>query len=155
MKMDSYLEHRHDRTNVVSLPNAGSTRHTKRQRELKEKCTKEEFISTGTLASEMQELCSIRRAFPRPKRILFPTKRLDVLPTPALHTNLNVREGFPRHGPHWRFTCNHTLRTMNGPLGIAYSNPIDIGINTVTRNWAKFIKIQELGLGPTNLVITS
>ena len=30
---------------------------------------------------------------------------------------------------------------MNMPLGMAYSNPIDIGINTVTRNWAGFIKI--------------
>jgi hypothetical protein len=30
---------------------------------------------------------------------------------------------------------------MNMPLGSAYSNPIDIGINTITRNWAGFIKI--------------
>ena len=30
---------------------------------------------------------------------------------------------------------------MNMPLGTTYSNPIDIGINTVTRNWAGFIKI--------------
>ena len=29
---------------------------------------------------------------------------------------------------------------MNIPLGTTYSNPIDIGINTVTRNWASFIK---------------
>lgn len=27
------------------------------------------------------------------------------------------------------------------PLDMAYSNPIDIDINTVTRNWAGFIKI--------------
>ena len=30
---------------------------------------------------------------------------------------------------------------MSIPLGISYSNPIDIGINTITRNWAGFIKI--------------
>jgi hypothetical protein len=30
---------------------------------------------------------------------------------------------------------------MNMPLGTTYSNPIDIGINTVTRNWSGFIKI--------------
>ena len=30
---------------------------------------------------------------------------------------------------------------MSMPLGSAYTNPIDIGINTVMRNWAGFIKI--------------
>ena len=30
---------------------------------------------------------------------------------------------------------------MNIPLGTTYSSPIDIGINTVTRNWAGFVKI--------------
>ena len=30
---------------------------------------------------------------------------------------------------------------MNIPLGSSYSNPVDIGINTITRNWAGFIKI--------------
>jgi hypothetical protein len=33
------------------------------------------------------------------------------------------------------------LKVMNIPLGITYSNPIDIDINTITRNWAGFIKI--------------
>ena len=37
--------------------------------------------------------------------------------------------------------CLERLRHMNIPLGTAYSNPIDIGINTVTRNWAGFIKL--------------
>jgi hypothetical protein len=30
---------------------------------------------------------------------------------------------------------------MDMSLGTAYTNPIDIGINTVTRNWAGFIKL--------------
>lgn len=30
---------------------------------------------------------------------------------------------------------------MDIPLGTIYSNPIDIGLNTVTKNWAGFIKI--------------
>ena len=30
---------------------------------------------------------------------------------------------------------------MHIPLGTTHCNPIDIGINTVTRNWAGFIKI--------------
>ena len=37
--------------------------------------------------------------------------------------------------------CVDRLKLMNMPLGVAYSNPIDIGINTITRNWAGFIKI--------------
>ena len=33
------------------------------------------------------------------------------------------------------------LKLMDIPLGATYSNPIDVGINTVTKNWAGFIKI--------------
>ena len=36
------------------------------------------------------------------------------------------------------------LHFMNIPLGTKYSNPIDIGINTVTRNWSGFIKLHLL-----------
>ena len=37
--------------------------------------------------------------------------------------------------------CMAMLRYMSIPLGSTYSNPIDIGINTVTRNWSGFVKI--------------
>ena len=37
--------------------------------------------------------------------------------------------------------CLERLRLMHIPLGTTYSNPIDIGINTVTRNWTGFIKL--------------
>ena len=37
--------------------------------------------------------------------------------------------------------CVDRLRLMDMPLGTAYTNPIDIGINTVTRNWAGFLKL--------------
>ena len=40
-----------------------------------------------------------------------------------------------------KVACTERLRLMNIPLGSTYSNPIDIGINTVTRNWAGFVKI--------------
>ena len=36
------------------------------------------------------------------------------------------------------------LRQMAIPLGTTYSNPIDIGLNAVTKHWAGFIKIQLL-----------
>jgi hypothetical protein len=37
--------------------------------------------------------------------------------------------------------CIERLHLMNMPLGSAYTNPVDIGINTVTKNWAGFIKL--------------
>jgi hypothetical protein len=37
--------------------------------------------------------------------------------------------------------CLERLHLMHIPLGTAYTNPIDIGINTVTRNWAGFVKL--------------
>lgn len=40
-----------------------------------------------------------------------------------------------------KVACLERLKLMNMPLGSAYSNPIDIGINSITRNWAEFIKI--------------
>jgi hypothetical protein len=42
---------------------------------------------------------------------------------------------------------------MNIPLGISYSNPVDIGINTVTRNWAGFLKIHLSNLKNDGLAL--
>ena len=40
-----------------------------------------------------------------------------------------------------RGACLERLRQMDIPLGSTYANPIDIGINAVTKNWAGFLKI--------------
>ena len=40
-----------------------------------------------------------------------------------------------------RGACFERLRQMDIPLGSTYANPIDIGINAVTKNWAGFLKI--------------
>ena len=40
-----------------------------------------------------------------------------------------------------KVACIERLQLMKIPLCTSYSNPVDIGINTVTRNWAGFIKI--------------
>ena len=35
---------------------------------------------------------------------------------------------------------------MDIPLGTAYTNPIDIGLNAVTKTWAGFVKVHLLNL---------
>ena len=40
-----------------------------------------------------------------------------------------------------KIACMEMLNLMSIPLGITYSNAIYFGFNTVTRNWAGFIKI--------------
>ena len=43
-----------------------------------------------------------------------------------------------------RSACQERLRQMDIPLGTNYSNPIDIGLNVVTKKWAGFIKVYLL-----------
>lgn len=39
-------------------------------------------------------------------------------------------------------TLEH-LKVMSIPLGTTYPNSVDIGINTITRNWVSFIKLHR------------
>lgn len=133
------------------------------KRVLKEKHTDKEFIATGTLASEMQRFLLIWRAFPRTKQILFPTKqwvtmygqhmRFTQIPmykkvfqdtslTGDLHITIHF-DGEYKNLSHKevKITCMERFQTMNISLSVAYSNPIDIGINTVSWNWVVFIKM--------------
>ena len=133
------------------------------KKELKERRTDEEFTNLGTPASEIQEFRSLRRAFPRTKQILFPNERPDVVSGQHLHftqipmyekisQDTGLTEGFhvtirfdgeykKLNQKEVKTACMERLRLMNMPLGTAYTNPIDISINTVTRNWAGFIKL--------------
>lgn len=43
-----------------------------------------------------------------------------------------------------RGACLERLRLMDIPLGSTYANPIDIGINAVTKNCAGFLKVHLL-----------
>ena len=133
------------------------------KKELKEKRTDEEFSATGTRINEIQEFHSLRRAFPRTKQMLYPTERPDAVPGQHLHftqipmyenisQDTGLTEGFHvtiRFDGEYKqlsrqevkTACMERLRHMNIPLGSTYTNPIDIGINTVMRNWAGFVKI--------------
>lgn len=42
--------------------------------------TDEEFIILRTPANEIHEFCTIRRAFPRTKQLLYPSERPDAVP---------------------------------------------------------------------------
>jgi hypothetical protein len=131
--------------------------------ELKEIRTNEEFLAIGTPTTEIHEFRSIRHAFPMTTQMLYPTKRPDAVPGQHLHFTqipkyesisqaTGLTEGFHvtiRFDGEYnllnrrevKIACLERLKVMNMPLGMSYSNPIDIGINTATRNWAGFIKI--------------
>ena len=133
------------------------------KKELREKRTDEEFATANTPTSEIQEFRSLRRAFPRVKHPLYPIERPDAVPGQHLHftqipmyektsQDTGLTKGFHvtiRFDGEYKMlnrrevkaACMEWLRIMNIPLGTTYSNPIDVGINTVIRNWAGFIKI--------------
>jgi hypothetical protein len=48
-------------------------------------------------------------------------------------------KGIARHDA--RIACLERLRSMNILLGTTYANPLDIGLNAITKHWAGFIKL--------------
>ena len=130
---------------------------------MKEVRTDEEFKVTGTPITEVHEFRTLRRAFPRTKQFLYPSERPDAVLGQHLYftqipmyekvsQETGLTEGFHitvRFDGEYKqlshrdvkVACLEMLKLMNIPLGSAYSNPIDIGINTITRNWAGFVKI--------------
>lgn len=133
------------------------------RKELIETRTNEEFTTLGTSVKEIHEFRTIRRAFPRTQQVLYPSERPDAVPgqhlyftqvpmyekivhdtglTDGFHVTLRF-DGAYKQLSRWevKAACVDRLRSMNIPLGTRYSNPIDIGINTVTRNWSGFIKL--------------
>ena len=130
---------------------------------LVEKRTDAEFTSVGTPINEVREFRSLRRAFPMTTQFLYPNERPDAVPGQHLHftqipmyettsNDTGLTDGFhvtvrfdgeykQLNRKEVKTACMERLRLMNIPLGTAYTNPLDIGINTVTRNWAGFIKL--------------
>ena len=126
----------------------------------------EEFEQLGTPPMEIIEFKTLRRAFPRVPQVFYPNERPDAVPGNHLHfTQLpklekadpttGLSEGFQvtirfDYGfkgisrQDARGACIDRLRQMDIPLGKAYSNPIDIGLNAITKSWAGFIKIHLL-----------
>ena len=130
---------------------------------IREHRTKEDFVKSGTPSRKVIDFMTLRRAFPRVPQLLYPSERPDAVPGNHLHfTQLprlekvapttGLSEGFQvtirfDYGfkgitrQDARGACLERLRQMDIPLGTAYSNPIDIGLNAITKNWAGFIKI--------------
>ena len=135
----------------------------KDRKELMENRTDEEFRTLGTSANEIHEFRTIRRTFPKTQQLLYPTERPDTVPSQHLHftqipmyekvsLNTGLTDGFHvtvRFDGAYKMlgrrevkaACMERLSLMCIPLGYTYSSPIEIGINTVTRNWAGFVKI--------------
>ena len=70
----------------------------------------------------------------------------DVNPTTRLsegfHITIRFDYGFKNISrQEAKGACLEKLWQMNISLGTAYSNPLDIGLNAITKNWAGFIKI--------------
>jgi hypothetical protein len=133
---------------------------------IQERRTQEEFVQLGTPPREIIEFKTLRRAFPRVPQTCYPHERPDAVPGNHLHftqlprqekvdpTN-GLSEGFQvtiRFDSGYksmsrqaiRGACLERLRLMDISLGTTYSNPIDVGINAVTKNWAGFIKVHLL-----------
>ena len=130
---------------------------------IREHRTNEKFAQLGTPTREILEFKTLRRAFPRVSQALFPNERPDAVrgnhlhftqipkqehtdPTTSLsdgfHITIRYDYGFravTRQDA--RGVCVERLRQMNILLGTNYFNPIDIGTNAVTKNWAGFIKV--------------
>ena len=138
----------------------------KGKRVLKEVRTDEEFKVTGIPTTEIHEFRMLRQAFPRTRQLLYPSERPDAVPGQHLHFtqvpmyekishDTDFTEGFhitirfdgeykSLNRREVKSACLDRLQIMHIPLGTTYSNPIDIGVNTVTRNWAGFIKLHLL-----------
>jgi hypothetical protein len=133
---------------------------------IREHHTNDDFARAGTPPSEVIEFMTLRRAFPRVPQMLYPNERPDAVPGNHLHftqlprlekvdPTMGLSKGFQvtirfdygfkgiarqdARGAHLE-----RLRQMDIPLGKAYSNPIDIGLNAITKNWVGFIKIHLL-----------
>ena len=126
------------------------------KKELVEKRTDEDFKAIGTPITEIQEFCSLRQTFPRIKQLLFPSERPDAVPgqhlrftqvpmyektskvtglTDGFHVTIRFDGEYKKLSrQEVKNECMARLRYMNILLGSTYSNPIDIGINTVTIN---------------------
>ena len=125
--------------------------------------TYDEFTNIGTPSSEVIEFQTLRRAFPRVPQVCFPNERPDAVPghhlnftqiprqervdpttglSEGFHVTFRFDYGFKSmNRQEVRGACLERLRIMDVPLGTAYSNPIDVGLNAVTKQWAGFVKV--------------
>ena len=130
---------------------------------IREHRTTEDIARIGTPPTEIIHFNTLRRAFPRVPQIFYPSERPDAVPGNHLHftqlprqekvnSSTGLSEGFHvtirfDYGfksisrQEARGACMERLKLMAIPLGTAYSNPIDVRVNAVTKKWASFVKI--------------
>ena len=125
--------------------------------------TTEDFARIGTPPTEIIHFNTLRQAFPIVPQIFYPSKRTDAVPGNHIHFIQLLRQervnsstslseefhviirfdyGFKSISrQEARGACMERHQLMTIPLGTAYSDPIDVGINVVTKKWACFVKI--------------
>ena len=130
---------------------------------IQEHRTFDEFTIMGTPPSEVIEFQTLRRAFPRVPQVCYPNERSDAVPghhlnftqiprqervdhttglSEGFHVTFRFDYGFKSmNRQEARGACMERLRLMGTFLGSTYSNPIDVGLNAVTKQWAGFIKV--------------
>ena len=123
---------------------------------IREHRTNDNFARIGTPPREIINFNTLRRAFPRVPQRFYPSERPDAVPGNHLHFTqvprqekvnplTGLSEGFfitirfdygfkSISRQEARGACIERLKEMDIPLGTAYSNPIDVGINAVTKN---------------------
>ena len=123
---------------------------------IQENRTNEEFLKLRIPINEVIEFKTTKRASPRVSQLFYPNERPDAVLSNHLHFTQIPRQekvdpatglsegfhitirfdyGFKSMSKHEaKGACVERLRQMDIPLGLTYSNPIDIGTNTVTKH---------------------
>ena len=130
---------------------------------LKETQSNEELLNLGTPFTEIEEFWTLSQTLLRIHQRLYTHERPDAVLSHHLHFTQLLRyekmrqdtklpEGFyiiirfdvgckNMSKGDAQSACVDRLHKMNILLGMDYSNPIDIGFNQITKNWANFLKL--------------
>ena len=117
---------------------------------MKETQSNEELLNLGTPFTEIEEFGTLRQTLLRIHQRLYTHERLDAVPSHHLHFTQLLRYEKMRQNTRLpedfyvgcknmskgdaQSACADCLHMMNILLGTDYSNPIDIGLNQITKN---------------------
>ena len=156
-------KHRHRFTNVVRLHHTRSHRHTTRYRISSKSIVHLTNLQSWGLPQASNRVPNTHgEHFQESRKYVTQTngqmRSRDI--TLILHKSLDksgltTLPAYPRDSSNVRFdygfksmnrqeargACIERLRLMGISLGSTYSNPIDVGLNAVTKQWAGFIKV--------------
>lgn len=145
--------------NVLCLGGRDATHQGKLVK--KENYTNDEFQTEDTPLSKVHECCTLRSTYPRVPQRLYPSELPDEvlghhhhftqLPrqekvnqetglSDGFYVTIHVITEFKNISREARGTRMERLQRMDIALGMEYLNKVDVGANTITKNWVGFIK---------------